>query len=191
MTRPHPDLWHPLAVLLSALRAVRGAAAPAGFGAVSSEVQARVRMLAVLVRRYIHVLAAEIHLPPPRSAPILLGRGQPAGRSGRDYLFPLTEQSVAMRRAHKSGGEDPPGLRWALLFEAARRLSDVPADPARYAARLARHLRRAGAAPLKGLPVRWSVLRRLGPEADALLCRLDQRARPEAWAEIGEGEDTS
>ena len=61
------------------------------------------------------------------------------------------------------------------------------ANPAPHALRLARFQRRLGPAPLRDLPVRWHVIRRLGPVMDALLTCLDQAARPWAW----EGLDTS
>ncbi|MFN4226472.1 MAG: hypothetical protein ACK4HR_09150, partial [Hyphomonas sp.] len=71
-----------------------------------------------------------------------------------------------------------------LLWDAARRLTGVMADPARHARRLARYLRKHAEAPLRDLAVPWPVLRRLGPEADALLIHLDQRARPKAWENL-------
>lgn len=78
----------------------------------------------------------------------------------------------------------PPELQWALISEAAMRLVEVLRDPARYVRRLARGRESGNPAPLRVLPLRWAALRRLGAGADASLTRLDQMARPAAWAGI-------
>jgi hypothetical protein len=56
------------------------------------------------------------------------------------------------------------------------------ADPEPHARRLARALRYQVRPPLRELPVRWHVIRRLGPGFDTLLMQLDAAARPQDWA---------
>jgi hypothetical protein len=189
--RPHPNLWRSIARLLAVLRALLTAIAPEAFASVSAEARARLTHLTALVRRYIHILAAETVLPPPRQAkPGLRDTKARQPRRPFETPFKLIERPAppSHRRASNSDG-DPPQLQWALLWDAARRLNDVMADSARHARRLALYLRKHAAAPLRDLPVPWPVLRRLGPEADALLTHFDKRARPHAWA--GLDPDTS
>ncbi|WP_353256830.1 hypothetical protein [Hyphomonas sp.] len=69
-------------------------------------------------------------------------------------------------------------------MEAAQRLVAVMANPAPHALRLARALRRLTGEALRELAVPWHIIRRIGPALDTLLLRLDQLARPKAWAGI-------
>lgn len=184
--RPHPNLWRSIARLLAVLRELLTAIAPEAFASVSAEARARLTHLTALVRRYIHILAAETVLPPPRKAKPGLRDTKPREpRRPFETPFKLIERPAPLRaRASTQTEGDPPQLQWALLLDAARRLNDVMADPARHARRLALYLRKHTEAPLRDLAVPWSVLRRLGPEADALLIQLDQRARPQAWENL-------
>jgi hypothetical protein len=185
MTRPHPDLWYPIAALLSALRRLLRAADPYAFADIAGEARAQLAVLTALIRRYIHILAAELILPPPRAtAPRPDPPAAEARRAG-GYLFPLIE--APPRAGASSPGEDPPELQWALLMESARRLVSVLADPARHARRLARRFGTLLTPGLRDLPVPWHITRRIPPGLDMLLTRLDQLARPKAWA----GLDTS
>lgn len=187
-SRPHPELWTPIAQLLAALRALLRATAPEAFAGIALNARAQLIALTALVRRYIHVLAAELLLPAGRApAPASDNPAIPAARqrAERRYLFPLIEAPAGESR--RSAGEDPPELQWALLLEAAARLAEVLANPAPHARRLARRFGTLLVSGLRDLPVPWHVVRRLGPAIDNLLMRLDQAARPQAWA----GLDTS
>lgn len=186
-TRPHPDLWYPIAQLLAALRTLLRATAPEAFAQIALNTRAQLAALTALVRRYIHVLAAGIALPPPRPVVPSAEHAAEARASRRagGYLFPLIE--LPSRPSHSTTGEDPPALQWALLMEAAARLAEVLANPAPHARRLARRFGTLLTPGLRELPVPWHVIRRVGPGIDTLLMRLDQAARPEAWA----GLDTS
>jgi hypothetical protein len=183
---PHTDLWEPAAQLVARLRRLLRGAAPEAFAAIAAESRALLAAAAALVRRYIHVLAAALCPGPPRAAsakPACTPPRRPAPSAGR-YLFPLTERPAPPRgKAPPGGGADSPVLQWHLLWAAAAaaRLAAVMANPMPHARRLARY-QRAGPAPLRELPVPWHVLRRLGPGVDVVLMRLDQAARPEAWA---------
>jgi hypothetical protein len=185
MTRPHPDLWYPIAQLLAALRALLRATAPEAFAGIALDARAHLAALTALVRRYIHVLAAEIILPPPQTRGPTEHRASSGGAS-RSYLFPLIE-TPARASASATGGEDPPQLQWALLMEAATRLAEVLANPEPHARRLARRFGTLTVPGLRDLAVPWHIIRRIGPVIDTLLIRLDQAARPQAWA----GLDTS
>jgi hypothetical protein len=185
--KPRPDLWSRTALVVAMLRRLLRACAPEAFAAISAEARALLAAATAMVRRYIHALAADILLPPAR---VSLGADNPlreerASRNSNDYLFPLAEHPGG--RASRHCPPEPPELQWAILWEAAARLAAVMANPAPHALRLARCQRRVGRAPLRDMPVRWHVIRRLGPVIDALLTRLDQAARPWAW----EGLDTS
>jgi hypothetical protein len=188
MTRTRPEFWYPIARLLSALRALLRATAPDAFAAIAKEARAQLIAVTALVRRYIHVLAAGLVLPPPRVRPPST-EDMPAlvsARSGaRATLFPLIEHPA--RPGSASSGEDPPALQWALLMQAAERLVSVLANPAPHARRLARRFGTLLHAGLREAPAPWHIIRRLGPGIDTLLLRLDQAARPLAWA----GLDTS
>ncbi len=182
--RPHPDLWYPIAQLLAALRQLLRATAPEAFAQIALDARAHLAAITAMVRRYIHILAADITLPPRAISPPtdhLAERTRSRG-GRRDYLFPLIESPSKPSRA--TLGKDPPELQWAILMEAAQRLVSVMANPAPHALRLARALRRCTGEALRELPVRWSVIRRIGPVVDTLLLRLDQLARPKAWAGI-------
>lgn len=186
-TLPHPEFWHPIAELIAALRALLRGTPLEAFAQIALDARAQLAVVTAMVRRYIHVLAAEVCLPPAPARPPL--PDVPAGRAGRSstrrYLFPLVECPAGASRP--SQGEDPPGLQLAFLMQAAQRLADVMANPASHALRLARRLRRAVDASLRELPVPWHIIRRIHPATDALLTRLDAAARPQAWA----GMDTS
>ena len=185
-SRPHPELWNTLVHLLGLLRQLLAATAPEAFAAISAEARARLAHLTVMVRRYIHILAAEISLPPLQPALTYPSvPAQPKGQRARGDTFALLEHPPMPGQRPKSGSDsDPPELQWALLWEAATRLAAVLRDPARHARRLARHRQTGHAAPLRALPVRWAILRRLGAAADACLTRFDQLAQPAAWAGI-------
>lgn len=186
MTRPHPHFWTPIAHLLAALRALLRATAPQAFASIALEARAQLAALTALVRRYIHVLAADIVLPPQGPlAPYTKKNETSAAPRARRYRFALLEQSTA--KGSRGSGADPPGLQWALLMQAADRLAEVMANPDPHARRLARALRQQFRPPLRELPVRWHVIRRLGPGLDTLLMQLDAAARPADWA----GLDTS
>jgi len=183
---PRPELWTRIFALLGALRTLLREAVPELFGSIAGEARAQLLAVTSLVRRYIHVLAAELTLPP-------LAVGVPAKTAGetptkpqpsREALFRLTELISPAARSSASQGTDTPFIQWALMFEAARRLNTVLADPQKHALRLARMLRRRQGKTLKEMPVPGHILRRLPPWIDALLCRLDEEARPEAWAGI-------
>ena len=188
MTRAHPEFWYPIARLLSALRALLRATAPEAFAAIAKEARAQLIAVTALVRRYIQVLAAELVLPPPRVRPPSTEDKtvRAAARwGGRAPLFPLIENP-----ARPGGGgvaDDPPALQRALLMEAATRLARVLANPAPHARRLARRFGTLLHAGLREIAVPWHIIRRVGPGIDTLLLRLDQAARPQAWA----GMDTS
>ena len=173
MTRPHPDRWYPMAQLLAALRQLLRATAPETFAAIALDARAH--------------LAAELVLPPRAKPPLT---DHPAERAGapkgrRDYRFPLIEKPS--KPSQSASGEDPPELQWALLVQAAQRLAEVMANPAPHARRLARRFGTLLVPGLRDLAVPWHIIRRIGPALDILLMRLDQRARPQAWA----GLDTS
>lgn len=188
MTRAHPEFWYPIALLLSALRALLRATAPGGFAAIAKEARAQLIAITALVRRYIHVLAAELVLPPPRARPPSTEdspESSAAHRGARAALFPLIE-TPARPGAHGER-EDPPALQWALLMQAAERLVRVLANPAPHARRLARRFGTLLYAGLRESPAPWHVIRRVGPGIDTLLLRLDAAARPQAWV----GMDTS
>lgn len=183
MTRPYSEFWYPIARLLSALRALLRATAPEAFAAIAKEARAQLIAVTALVRRYIHVLAAELVLPPPRvKPPSTEEKPKPssAQMGGRAPLFALIESPA--RPGGRSEGEDPPDLQWALLMQAAERLVRVLANPAPHARRLARRLGTLLDAGLREVPVPWHIIRRVGPGIDTLLLRLDQAARPQAWA---------
>ena len=185
MTRLHPEFWYPIARLLSALLR---ATAPEAFAGIAKEARAQLIAITALVRRYIHVLAAELVLPPPRARPPSTednSKPATARRGARAPLFPLIESPA--RSGGGGEGEDPPALQWALLMEAAARLVGVLANPAPHARRLARRFGTMLHAGLRESPVPWHIIRRVGPGIDTLLLRLDQAARPQAWA----GMDTS
>lgn len=184
MTRPRPDLWYPIAQFLAALRTLLRATAPEVFAQIALDARAQLAALTALVRRYIHVLAADIILPLPQTRPPT-ERGRIRARTSHRYLFPLIE--TPSRPSLAAGSEDPPQLQWALLMEAAARLAAVLANPEPHARRLARRFGKLIVPCLRDLPVRWSVIRRIGPVMDTLLIRLDAAARPQAWA----GLDTS
>ncbi|MEQ9505665.1 MAG: hypothetical protein RLO80_05300 [Hyphomonas sp.] len=185
-TRPHPEFWYPIAELIVALRKLLRAAAPETFAQIALDARAHLAAITAAVRRFIHVLAAELCLPalaplPPLPDVPAEGGGLSSGR----YRFPLIERPA--RRTGGGEGEDPPELQREILLEAVQRLADVMNDPAPHAMRLARFLRRFTGLALRDLPVPWHVIRRIGPFIDTLLIRLDAAARPEAW----EGIDTS
>jgi hypothetical protein len=185
--KPRPDLWSRAALVVAMLRRLLRACAPDAFASISAEARALLAAATAMVRRYIHVLAADIRLPPARDLRCTdaLSPNAPSARSANDYLFPLAEHPGG--RASLNCPPEPPALQWAILWEAAARLAAVMANPAPHALRLARFQRRQGPAPLRDTPVHWHVIRRLDPVMDALLTRLDQAARPWAW----EGLDTS
>jgi hypothetical protein len=185
--KPRPELWTRAALVVAMLRRLLRACAPDAFASISAQARALLAAATAMVRRYIHALAADILLPPvlpPRTGDHP-SREERESRSANDYLFPLAE--LPGGRASQNCPPEPPELQWAILWEAAARLAAVMANPAPHALRLARFQRRLGPAPLRDMPVRWHVIRRLGPIMDALLTRLDQAARPWAW----EGLDTS
>ncbi len=79
--RPYPELWNTLAHQLGPLRQLLAAAASEAFAAISAQARARLAHLTALVRRYIHILAAEIRLPPLQ--PALTDPSVPALPKGR------------------------------------------------------------------------------------------------------------
>ena len=186
ITAPRPELWTRIAAFLGTLRTFLRGAVPHKFDRVASAARAHLMAAAALVRRYIHVLAADIALPPlPVGAPAKNSNQPPTKQQARrDTLFRLTELMDTIKRASKGGGSDTPFIQWALMMEAARRLALVLNHPEKHALRLARLLRRQARATLKDLPVPASILKRLAPWTDALLQRLDEEARPEAWSGI-------
>lgn len=143
------------------------------FPSIAAEARLQLKTATALLRRYIHVIAAEPTLPEPR--PVGVSR-KPSNETPRklqrrrEALFCLIDETCSARHAAKSDGADTPFVQWALMMEAARRL--------------ARLLRRQKGRILKDLPIPSHILRRLPPRIDALLCRLDEAARPEAWAGI-------
>lgn len=182
-TAPHPELWTRIAALLGALRLMLRGAVPELFGSIANDARAQLIAATALVRRYLHVLAGEIALParavgenPANS------RETPTRHQSRETLFRLTEEGRNARPPSDAGTPDTPFLQWALMMEAARRLSLVLNNPQKHALRLARLLRRRAGETLRTLPVPAHILRRLPPWTDALLCRLDEAARPQAWA---------
>ncbi|MFN3312912.1 MAG: hypothetical protein ACK46Q_05550 [Hyphomonas sp.] len=188
--RPRLELWTRAAAFLAVLRRLITLSGPDGFAAIAAEARWRLAAATALVRRYIHILAAEIDLPPlapARPAPEISAPSA-APRLCRERPFRLIEEArVAAGQSRRASELDPPEFQWALTTEAVRRLVAVMANPRPHALRLARFLRQRITAVLRALPVPHHILRRLPPEIDALLCRFDQAARPEAWA----GLDTS
>ena len=186
ITAPRPELWTRIAAFLGALRVFLRGAVPDKFDKAAATARAHLMAAAALVRRYIHVLAADLALPPlpVGGSPKTAGETPTKQQRRRDALFRLTELADTIKRASKGGGSDTPFVQWALMMEAARRLALVLNHPEKHALRLARLLRRKARATLKDLPVPASILKRLAPWTDALLQRLDEEARPEAWAGI-------
>ncbi|MFN7056825.1 hypothetical protein [Hyphomonas sp.] len=183
---PRPDLWSRIAQLIAALGQLLRAAGPEGFAAIALEARAHLAAAAAFVRRYIHVLAADIALPPVRQArpgaPRDTARTRPA-----EAPLTLTEPVLPPLRRNRCAPPyepDPPALHWALIMAALARLTAIMADPARHARRLARSQRRTSLIRLRDLPLRSAHLRRLPAPLDALMLRLDRLARPEAWAGI-------
>ena len=187
ITAPRLELWTRIAALLGALRTLLREAVPEHFGRIAAEARAQLIAATALVRRYIHVLAADITLPAPRPvgvSPKTSNETPKNHQSRRDALFCLTEETRLARAASRSDGADTPFVQWALMMEAARRLALVLNHPEKHALRLARMIRRRKGRVLKDLPVPGHILRRLPPWTDALILRLDEAARPEAWAGI-------
>ncbi|MFN3608185.1 MAG: hypothetical protein ACK4Y9_03890 [Hyphomonas sp.] len=189
IAHPRPELWTRIALVIGALRALLVGTVPELFGDISAHARAQLEAAAALVRRYIHVLAAELVLAPasprPATPPSTAPPENPAPSAAREAAFRLTEPETQPGAASASSGvPDTPMMQWALVLAAMRRLSAVMGDPARHARRLAFFLRRQTRQTLREAPVRWSVIRRLPVFTDALLCRLDQAARPAAWAGI-------
>lgn len=187
ITALRPELWTRIAALLGALRTLLRQAVPEHFASIAAEARLQLITATALVRRYIHALAGEITLPEPR--PVGISRKPSNETPGklqrrREALFCLIEETCPARHAAKSDGADTPFVQWALMMEAARRLALVLSHPEKHALRLARMLRRRKGRVLKDLPVPSHILRRLPPWIDALLCRLDEAARPEPWAGI-------
>ncbi|ABI76571.1 hypothetical protein HNE_3492 [Hyphomonas neptunium ATCC 15444] len=183
---PRPELWTRIFALLGALRTLLREAVPELFGTIAGDARAQLVAVTSLVRRYIHVLAAELSLPP-----LAVGVPKENSKSNSEKLQPrreapfrLTELISPPKGSSASEGTDTPFIQWALMFEAARRLNAVLATPQKHALRLARLLRKRKGETLKPMPVPGHILRRLPPWTDALLCRLDEEARPEAWAGI-------
>ncbi|MFN4183253.1 MAG: hypothetical protein ACK4M6_00580 [Hyphomonas sp.] len=186
ITAPRPELWTRIFALLGALRTLLREAVPELFGGIARDARAQLVAITALVRRYIHVLAADLALPP-----LAVGvskenskRNDEKLQQRREAPFRLTEETKPATGSSAGEGTDTPFIQWAMMLEAARRLSAVMADPARHALRLARMLRKRKSGTLKAQPTPWHILRRLPPWTDALLCRLDEAARPEAWAGI-------
>ena len=179
---PRADLWYPIAHLLIALRKLLRARAPDAFAAIAREVRVQLAVITALLRRYIHVLAADIILPPPRAPrPQAEHPAKPrVARKADRYLFPLLE--LPARASCRSKGEDGPDLQWALLIEAARRLAEVLANPAPHARRLARRFGTLTVPGLRNLALPWHILRQISPWLDVIVCQYDAKARPEAWA---------
>jgi hypothetical protein len=186
ITAPRPELWTRIAAFLGTLRVFLRGAVPDKFDRVAATARAHLMAAAALVRRYIHVLAADIALPPlPVGASPQSSNATPTKlQRRRDSLFRLTELIDTLKRASNSNGSNTPFVQWALMMEAARRLALVLNHPEKHALRLARLLRRQARRTLKDLPVPASLLKRLAPWTDALLLRLDEEARPQAWAGI-------
>ena len=185
ITAPRPELWTRIAALLGALRMLLREAVPEHFHRIAAEARAQLIAATALVRRYIHVLAAEITLPEPRpvGAPAKNSNETPrTNKARREALFCLIEQVRPASRPSTSDGADTAFVQWALMMEAARRLALVLNHPEKHALRLARMLRRRKGATLKAPPIPAGILRRLAPWTDALILRLDEEARPEAWA---------
>ena len=186
ITAPRPELWTRIAAFLGALRAFLRGAVPSEFDKAAAAARAHLMAAAALVRRYIHVLAADLALPPlPVGVSKENSKRNPEKlQQSREAPFRLTERIGATSSSSPSEGSDTPFIQWALMMEAARRLTFVLNHPEKHALRLARLLRRQARATLKDLPVPASVLKRLAPWADALLLRLDEEARPQDWAGI-------
>ncbi|MFN4183834.1 MAG: hypothetical protein ACK4M6_03550 [Hyphomonas sp.] len=189
IAHPRPELWTRIALVISGLRALLLGTVPELFGEVSAHARAQLAAAAALVRRYIHVLAAELALAPATPRPATSEKKaapeNPPPASAREAAFRLTEPEAQPGATGGAGAvPDTPMMQWALVLAAMRRLSAVMGDPARHARRLAFFLRRQSRQTLREAPVRWSVTRRLPAFTDALLCRLDQAARPAAWAGI-------
>ncbi|MFN4102531.1 MAG: hypothetical protein ACK4GT_22445, partial [Pararhodobacter sp.] len=187
---PRPELWTRAAAFLAVLRRLITLSGPDRFAAIAAEARWRLAAATALVRRYIHILAADIVLPPPAPARPVQETAAPSAAPRRYRETPFRFIEEARFAASQSCGPsepDPPEFQWALAAEAVRRLVAVMANPRPHALRLARFLRQRITAVLRALPVPHHILRCLPPEIDALLCRFDQAARPEAWA----GLDTS
>ncbi|OZB16582.1 MAG: hypothetical protein B7X53_08535, partial [Hyphomonas sp. 34-62-18] len=145
ITALRPELWTRIAALLGALRALLRGAVPEHFHRIAADARAQLLAATALVRRYIHVLAAEITLPEPRpvGAPAKNSNETPrTNKARREALFRLIEETCPARAASKSDGADTPFVQWALMMEAARRLAIVLNHPEKHALRLARMLRR-------------------------------------------------
>ncbi|MBK8198045.1 MAG: hypothetical protein IPK75_06715 [Acidobacteria bacterium] len=182
--RPCPHFWYPIANLILALRGLLRAARPETFRHIALDARAQLAALTAMVRRYLHVLAAALRLPPAPPLPPLpdIPDQRQGGPGAGRYRFPVIERPA--RRSCASAGEDDAEMQLALLLEAVQRLAEVMANPAPHALRLARRLRRFTGEALRELPVPWHVIRRIHPAVDVLLIRLDAAARPEAWAGI-------
>lgn len=185
---PRPDLWYPIAHLLIALRKLLRATAPEAFAAMARDVRVQIAVITAMLRRYIHVLAAEIILPPrPAPRPQAEHPAKPrATRKADRYLFALLEMPSQSSRSG-GGSEDDAALQWALLMETARRLAEVFANPAPHARRLARRFGTLTTPGLRDIALPWHILRQIPPWLDVIVSRYDALARPQAWA----GLDTS
>ena len=183
---PRPELWTRIFALLSALQALLREAVPELFAGIAADARAQLVAAASMVRRYIHVLAAELALPPLAVGVSLKTSNETPGkaRARGEAPFRLTELVTASPRSAASDGSDTPFIQCPMMLEAARRLGLLLADPQKHSLRLARHLRKRTGETLKAMPVPGHILRRLPPWTDALLCRLDEEARPKAWAGI-------
>ncbi|OYW82390.1 MAG: hypothetical protein B7Z22_14320, partial [Hyphomonas sp. 32-62-5] len=136
ITAPRPELWTRIAALLGALRMLLREAVPEHFHKIAADARAQLLAATALVRRYIHVLAAEITLPEPRpvGAPAKNSNETPGARqSRREALFCLIEQARPSSRPSRSDGADTALVQWALMMEAARRLAIVLNHPEKHA----------------------------------------------------------
>lgn len=147
ITAPRPELWTRIAAFLGALRVFLRGVVPHKFDRVATTARAHLMAAAALVRRYIHVLAADMTLPPPAVGVSPQSSNETPNKLQRcrDTLFRLTELIDAIKRASNSNGLDTPFVQWALMMEAARSLTLVLNHPEKHALRLARLLRRHAA----------------------------------------------
>lgn len=110
---PRPDLWYPIAHLLIALRKLLRTSAPEAFAAFVREVRVQIAVITAMLRRYIHVLAAEIVLPHrPAPRPQAEHPAKPrATRKADRYLFALLEMPSQPCRSGSGGREDDAALQ--------------------------------------------------------------------------------
>ncbi|MBK8196957.1 MAG: hypothetical protein IPK75_01210 [Acidobacteria bacterium] len=183
--RPLPEFWYPLARILLVLKALLAATAPEAFASIAAHVHRELRYAGAFLRRYLLALARQLVLPPPRPRAAAPDGPAPPRERGRARSAPFSLAELPPARRPPGPGHAPypdDYVNWAIALSRAETLLAALQRPLPLARRLARQLARGAAPVLRDLAVPAFVLRTLPPALDALLMRLDQIARPDAWA---------